>query len=267
MPFCHQCGADNPDSARYCDQCGAALIPVTPTPSASAPVPAPTPAATGATLVAGPSNCAQCGVSVIPGEAFCDNCGAPLNAPTPPTAQVPEPPSGIGLSPQPSYPAPQPASVASAPPVSQQSTTPQPTVSAPPSYANPTPVPAPVAPPPVVPVAPPPQRTMLAPAKLLVVSTGAEIPLPDNQQVVVGRADPVSHFFPDIDLTPHKALEFGVGRRHAQIAIQNGQIVLEDLNSTNGTFINGQKVSAHQPQALNHEDQIQFGQLIVRLYL
>ncbi|NOK63148.1 MAG: FHA domain-containing protein [Chloroflexi bacterium AL-W] len=261
MPFCHQCGADNPDSARYCDQCGAALIPASPPPA-----PVPTPAVTGATLVAGPSTCAQCGVSVIPGEAFCDNCGAPLNAPAPPTAQVPEPPSGIGLSPQPTYPPPQPAPVAVPPPVSQQSTAPQPTVPAPPSYHSPAPTPAPVAPPPMAPVAPP-QRMMLAPAKLLIVSSGVELPLPTNHQAIVGRADPVSHFFPDIDLAAHKALEFGVGRRHAQIHIQNGQIVLEDLDSTNGTFLNGQKLSAHQPQVLNHEDQIQFGQLIVRVYL
>lgn len=265
MPFCHQCGADNPDSARYCDQCGAALIPVTPSPSAPAPIPVP--AATGATLVAGPSTCPQCGVSVIPGEAFCDSCGSPLNAPAPPTAQVPEPPSGIGLSPQPIYPPPQPASIALAPPVSQQSTAPQPTVPAPPAYTSPTPTPAPITPPPIAPVASPPQRTMLAPARLLIVSSGVEISLPNNQQAVVGRADPVSQFFPDIDLTQHKALELGVGRRHAQIAIQNGQIVLEDLDSTNGTFLNGQKVSAHQPKVLNHEDQIQFGQLIARIYL
>ena len=28
MPFCPQCGIDNPANARFCDQCGAALIPV-----------------------------------------------------------------------------------------------------------------------------------------------------------------------------------------------------------------------------------------------
>ncbi|PMP83882.1 MAG: hypothetical protein C0184_04655, partial [Chloroflexus aggregans] len=34
MPFCPQCGAANPDSARFCDQCGAKLIPA-PAPSAT----------------------------------------------------------------------------------------------------------------------------------------------------------------------------------------------------------------------------------------
>lgn len=30
MPFCPQCGVDNPAGARYCDQCGAMLIPALP---------------------------------------------------------------------------------------------------------------------------------------------------------------------------------------------------------------------------------------------
>ncbi|WP_322496181.1 zinc-ribbon domain-containing protein, partial [Chloroflexus sp.] len=43
MPFCPQCGVANPDNARFCDQCGAQLIPVptrVPTP-VSTPKPAP----------------------------------------------------------------------------------------------------------------------------------------------------------------------------------------------------------------------------------
>src|ERR1700754_4630810 len=40
VSFCPQCGVDNPASARYCDQCGAMLIPVSSTPAApSAPSP------------------------------------------------------------------------------------------------------------------------------------------------------------------------------------------------------------------------------------
>ncbi|HRC76531.1 MAG TPA: zinc ribbon domain-containing protein, partial [Kouleothrix sp.] len=35
MPFCPQCGVDNPASARFCDQCGAALIPVPAAPAAA----------------------------------------------------------------------------------------------------------------------------------------------------------------------------------------------------------------------------------------
>src|SRR5262245_3197102 len=85
-PFCPQCGIDNPATARYCDQCGAALVPVTaaaPTVPGLAAVPPP---------VAGPISCPQCGASAIPGEAFCDNCGAPLSAPGVQAAQPPAAP-------------------------------------------------------------------------------------------------------------------------------------------------------------------------------
>jgi hypothetical protein len=76
MPFCPQCGVDNPESARYCDQCGAMLIPV----PAQTTAPATAPATSVPAI--GPTVCPQCGQAAIPGEAFCDNCGAPLSAPS-----------------------------------------------------------------------------------------------------------------------------------------------------------------------------------------
>ena len=66
MPFCPQCGIDNPASARFCDQCGAMLIPVanspataaatspgvSPGPSSSAPTIPGTPLVAGARVMA-----------------------------------------------------------------------------------------------------------------------------------------------------------------------------------------------------------------------
>src|SRR5215213_5093058 len=93
-PYCPQCGIDNPDNARFCDQCGAALIPVAAVPT-QPPIATQPPAAPMATAVAAPAvpsssgsvGCPQCGTTAIPGEAFCDNCGAPLNAPVHPASQ------------------------------------------------------------------------------------------------------------------------------------------------------------------------------------
>jgi hypothetical protein len=49
MPYCPQCGIDNPATARYCDQCGAALIPVTAAAAPTSPgLPAAMPPAAGA---------------------------------------------------------------------------------------------------------------------------------------------------------------------------------------------------------------------------
>ena len=108
---------------------------------------------------------------------------------------------------------------------------------------------------------------MLAPARLVVVATNAVLPLPNSTQAVIGRADPVSKFFPDVDLTAYGALESGVGRRHARLAVEQGQLMVEDLDSTNGTLLNGQKLAARQPQPLKDGDQIQFGKLVLRIQL
>lgn len=248
MPFCPQCGVDNPANARFCDQCGAALIPVPATGSsvptgAMPPQPvapaSPASAAPAVPITSGVVTCPQCGASAIPGEAFCDNCGAPLNAPARPVAQAPAPAYSAGVPPQPSYPPPQQSTYAP-PPV-------QPVAPAPP-YSPPTPA----------------ARATLAPAQLVVASSGAALPLPAAAQAVVGRSDPVSNFYPDVDLGPHGALDNGVGRRHLRLFVQGGQVMVEDFDSTNGTILNGQKLAPRQPQPLRSGDQILAGKLLLR---
>lgn len=235
-PFCPQCGVENPASARFCDQCGAVLVPVPAQGSAAAPVaPVPQAAPVSGLASAGPSTCPQCGTAVIPGEAFCDTCGAALLGPTRPVpAAAPGLPFG-GLPPQPNYPAPLPI------------------------------VTPPIVTPPVAVAAP--LRAALAPTRLLVQPGGAAIALPAAAQAVLGRADAVSNFFPDIDLTASGALDHGVGRRHARIFVQGGQLLVEDLDSTNGTFLNAARLAPRQPAPLTGGDELRLGGLVLRVEL
>lgn len=253
-PFCPQCGVDNPAGARYCDQCGAMLIPV---PAQAAPPAVPP---TAAIPAIGPTVCPQCGQSAIPGEAFCDHCGAPLSAPARPIASVPSPPQSAA-PPQPVYPPPAAPTAPAAPP-SYQAPAVTPVAPSPAMPSAPSSYQAPAIPPAAS--APIGGRTSLAPSALIVVGTGAVLPLPAAAQALVGRSDPVSKFYPDIDLGPHGALDQGVGRRHARIFVQGGQIMIEDIDSVNGTLVNGQKVLPRQPRALSNGDQITLGRMLLR---
>lgn len=51
----------------------------------------------------------------------------------------------------------------------------------------------------------------------------------------------------------------GISRKHARITFQNGVYHIEDLDSTNGTFVRGQRLSKGQPFFLQHDDVIRIG--------
>ncbi|GJM41363.1 MAG: hypothetical protein DHS20C20_16450 [Ardenticatenaceae bacterium] len=51
-----------------------------------------------------------------------------------------------------------------------------------------------------------------------------------------------------------------ISRRHAQITPKTNNFVLEDLGSTNGTFING--IRLNQPTLLKHGDSVEFGDTV-----
>jgi pSer/pThr/pTyr-binding forkhead associated (FHA) protein len=54
-----------------------------------------------------------------------------------------------------------------------------------------------------------------------------------------------------------------VSRRHARIAPQNGNAVVEDLGSTNGTYVNDQPIQA--PRELNAGDRIRMGLTVIEI--
>lgn len=101
--------------------------------------------------------------------------------------------------------------------------------------------------------------------RLKLTSAEATSPIikPVEGELVVGRADNVTDYLPDIDLTPHGAYRLGLSRRHAIILRENDTILVKDLNSRNGTFINGVIVAAGGTQVIHHGDEIRFGNLVM----
>jgi pSer/pThr/pTyr-binding forkhead associated (FHA) protein len=100
------------------------------------------------------------------------------------------------------------------------------------------------------------------PARFILRSESGEVlqeyPL-DKSEVVVGRA-PSS----DILLSKDKL----TSRRHATIRYENGQYLLRDERSANGTFVNGQQIEEGVPRILQEGDHVGIGEheLIFRTF-
>jgi pSer/pThr/pTyr-binding forkhead associated (FHA) protein len=76
---------------------------------------------------------------------------------------------------------------------------------------------------------------------------------------LIGRRDPFGTFRPDIDLTDQGGAEKGVSRQHARIFCREKQVYIEDLESSNGTYVNQQRLDARHEQMLNDRDTIWLG--------
>jgi pSer/pThr/pTyr-binding forkhead associated (FHA) protein len=95
----------------------------------------------------------------------------------------------------------------------------------------------------------------------VVVASGAEIPLPAGDEILIGREDPVSGVFPQVDLTPHGGEEGGVSRRHARLVVEGASYSVEDLDSTNFTFVNKQRLVPGTRLPLSDGDEIRCGRV------
>jgi pSer/pThr/pTyr-binding forkhead associated (FHA) protein len=81
---------------------------------------------------------------------------------------------------------------------------------------------------------------------------GGEYPLQATGELVIGRSS-------ELDMV---LIEDMVSRKHAKISLAPGQIVIADLGSTNGTFVNGEKI---RKSRLKEGDRILIGTSILKL--
>ncbi len=98
-------------------------------------------------------------------------------------------------------------------------------------------------------------------SELLVTQSGRKICLPDAAAVYLGRCDERRSIYPDIDLTQDDGALYGVSRQHACIYQGDDGAYVEDINSTNGTFVNGQRLAPMQMHPLHDGDLLKLGQL------
>ncbi len=99
---------------------------------------------------------------------------------------------------------------------------------------------------------------------LLVQPAGTVLTLsPDQEAHIIGREDPASGSYPDVDLVPFGGEEGGVSRRHARISRQEEKFFIEDLNSVNYTFVNKQRIGVGVAYPLQDGDEIRLGRVLM----
>jgi pSer/pThr/pTyr-binding forkhead associated (FHA) protein len=81
---------------------------------------------------------------------------------------------------------------------------------------------------------------------------GGEFPIRMEREIVIGRSS-------ELDMV---LVEDMVSRKHAKIAATSGEVVIQDLGSTNGTFVNGEKIKKVR---LKEGDRILIGTSIIKM--
>jgi hypothetical protein len=84
------------------------------------------------------------------------------------------------------------------------------------------------------------------------VSFPLEVAALEGQGISLGRDAALVDYSIDDDL---------ISRRHARFTYADGKVRIEDLNSTNGTFVNGRQVAGFMPVDMNVGDSVRVGNL------
>lgn len=97
--------------------------------------------------------------------------------------------------------------------------------------------------------------------------SGMELRLSASSETTLGRRDPVTGIYPDVDLTPldHQR---SISRRHAKIYRRGDRFFLcEDIGTMNGTFVNGERLETGVPAEVRNGDRVRCGvvELVLRV--
>ncbi len=223
MIICPNCNHQNPDGATQCEAC------YTPLPSMT--------------------HCPHCGATVQTDAAFCGQCGSNLQ----PASAETDPGENQGVIP----------TVVSPPGVSVAEPLPEPALSSAPNLEK-----SPAVEVPVIAVTEPPvtgvpsfqgatTQLQQQTAKLIHVQTNTTLELPHNVSVIhLGKPNDLVP--PDVDVSGFPNSEI-VSRTHADIRIEGDAYYIEDVGSSNGTYINNISLAKGNRHRLRPGDRIALG--------
>ena len=113
----------------------------------------------------------------------------------------------------------------------------------------------------------PPQVPLQSWISLHIIESGQILPLADRTEFTLGRSAEGQPIVPDVDLTAYNAYANGVSRLHAAIKLVNNRVVVVDLGSSNGTYLNGVRLSPYIETPVSHGDLIYLGKLKIQVLI
>lgn len=112
--------------------------------------------------------------------------------------------------------------------------------------------------------------TVLAPVekatrhRLVDIATGTAFFFSSGDETTIGRADPVTGILPDVDLTPVDTNR-SVSRRHAKIIRSGAEyLILEEVGTVNGTYVNDQRIPTGNPVTIHNGDLLKIGLIAMK---
>lgn len=98
-----------------------------------------------------------------------------------------------------------------------------------------------------------------------VAPDGTAFSLDSNSEIVIGRRPRQDDPPVSVDLEAFNGHAMGVSRHHAMIKKMHGRLILVDLDSINGTLVNGQRALPLKRYALQDGDIVTVGRLALEL--
>ncbi len=115
--------------------------------------------------------------------------------------------------------------------------------------------------PPAPPEPPAPEEveTRVVPEHLVHKKSGMDFFFARGTETSVGRRDPVTGIYPDVDLSPVDS-QRSISRRHGKIFRRGDKYFLsEEIGTMNGTFVNGERLETGVPVEVKPGDELRFG--------
>ncbi len=85
--------------------------------------------------------------------------------------------------------------------------------------------------------------------------------LPVTGDMIIGRQGESGGLRPDIDLRRFDDGTMGISRCHAMLFVQDRNLMIQDMDSTNGTYLQGERLAPNVAVPLRSNDRLRFGRL------